>query len=95
MTQCTCLFCVLYIEAVPVSTPYCLPSLLATANQMGRFGEAPHGSRADLYRRKNGVHVYEHYTRQNHPMETRNKSCTIIIKVIQIIDSVYGLIYTA
>ena len=32
---------VLFIEAVPVSTSYCLPSLLATANQMSRFCEAP------------------------------------------------------
>ena len=49
---------VLFIEAVPVPTPYCLPSLLATANQMSRFGEAPHGS--GVYRRK--CRVYEQYT---------------------------------
>ena len=36
---------VLFIEAAPVSTPCCLPSLLATANQISRLGEAPHGSR--------------------------------------------------
>mgnify|MGYP000273004010 CR=1 FL=1 len=34
---------VLFTEAVPVSTPYCLPSLLATANQISQFGEVPHG----------------------------------------------------
>ena len=30
---------VLFIEEVPVSTPYCLPSLLATANQISRTGD--------------------------------------------------------
>jgi len=29
---------VLLIEAVPVATPYCLSSLLATYNQISRFG---------------------------------------------------------
>ena len=28
-----------------VSTPYCLPYLLATANQFSRTGESPHWSR--------------------------------------------------
>ena len=55
---------VLFIEAVRVSTPYCLPSLLATANQMSRFGGAPNGSR--VYRRTS--RVYEQYTPQGHPM---------------------------
>ena len=32
-----------FIEAVLVLTPYCL----ATANQMRRLGEAPHGSRVN------------------------------------------------
>ena len=36
---------VLFIEAVPVSTPHCLPSLLATSNQISLTGEAPHGGR--------------------------------------------------
>jgi len=44
---------VLFIEAVPVSTPYCLPSLLATANQISRTSEAPHGSRVYGKHRKN------------------------------------------
>jgi len=38
---------VLFIEAASVSTPYGLPSLLATFNQMSRFGEVPHGSYVD------------------------------------------------
>ena len=59
---------VLFIEAAPVSTPHCLPSLLATANQISRLGEATHGSR-----------VYGQYTRQDHPMGNTEKSCSIII----------------
>ena len=55
---------VLFIEAAPVLTPCCLPSLLATANQMSRLVEAPHGSR--VYRRNS--RVYGQYTRQDHPM---------------------------
>ena len=53
---------VLFIEAVPFSTPYCLPSLLVTANQISRTDEAPHGSC-----------VYEQYTRQDHPMGNTEK----------------------
>ena len=68
LTQCICLFStkqvVLFIEAAPVSTPYCLPSLLATSNQISRTGEASHGSH--VYGRES--RVYEQYTRQNHPM---------------------------
>ena len=45
---------VLFIEAAPVLTPCCLPSLLATANQMSRLVEAPHGSR--VYRRNSRVY---------------------------------------
>ena len=41
---------VLFIEAAPVSTPLCLSSLLATANQMSQTGEIQHESR-----------VYEQY----------------------------------
>ena len=41
---------VLFIEAAPVSTPCCLPSLLATVNQMSRLGEAQRVS--SVYRRK-------------------------------------------
>jgi len=45
--------------------PYCLSSLLATANQISRLGEAPHGSR--VYRRKS--RVCGQYTWQDYPME--------------------------
>ena len=41
---------VLFLKVAPVSTPYCLLSLLTTVNQISRLGEAPHGSR--VYRRK-------------------------------------------
>ena len=61
---------VLLIEAVPVSTPYCLPYVLNTSNQMSRFGEAQPGSR--VYRRK------EQYKRQDHPMGNTEKTCSII-----------------
>jgi len=44
--------------------PYCLPSLLATVNQISRTGEAPHGSR--VYARKS--RVCEQYSRQDDPM---------------------------
>ena len=43
-------------EAAPYSTPYCLPSLLATSNQISLTGEAPHGGR--VYGRKNMYIVY-------------------------------------
>ena len=46
-----------------------LPPLLATANQMRRLGEAPHGNR--VYGRK--IRVYEQYTRQDNPMESSDK----------------------
>ena len=36
---------VLLTDAVPVSTPYCLSSLLATSNQISRLGKATHESR--------------------------------------------------
>ena len=65
---------VLFIEAATVSTPFCLPPLLTTANQMSRFGMAPHESR--VYRRKS--RVYEQYTRQDHPMGNAEKYCSII-----------------
>ena len=58
------------MEASPFSTAYCLPSLLATANEISRTGEAPHGSR--VYGRKNSV--YGQYTRQDHPMGNTEKS---------------------
>ena len=35
---------VLLIDAVPVSTPYCLSSLLATSNQISGLGKATHES---------------------------------------------------
>ena len=49
--------------------PYCLPSLLATANQISRTGHAPHGS--CVYGRKS--RGYEQYTRQDHPMRNAEK----------------------
>jgi len=36
---------VLFIETAPVLTLYFFPSLLATANEMSQFGEAPYGNR--------------------------------------------------
>ena len=57
------------IKAVPVSTPYCLPFLLATANQMRPLGEALYKSR--VYRINNCV--YEHHKQQDHPMENIEK----------------------
>jgi len=44
----------LFIEAAPVSTPYCFPSRLATSNQISRSG---------VYVRKK--RVYEQYKRQD------------------------------
>ena len=61
---------ILFIEVVYVTKPYCLSSLLATANQMRRFGEAPHGSR--VCRRKS--RVYEQYI----PYEAKEN--TILMK---------------
>ena len=55
---------VLSIEAALVSTPYCLPPLLATANRISRTGEASHG--ICVYGRKS--RVYFSYTQQDHPM---------------------------
>ena len=59
----------LFIEAAPVSTPYYVPSLLATSNQISVSGEAPHGSR--VYVRKSRVN--EQYTRQDHTMGNTEK----------------------
>jgi len=61
---------VLLIEAAPVSTPYCVSSLLATANQISRLDETPQGSR--VYRRKS--REYGQYTRQDHPMGNTDKN---------------------
>ena len=47
---------VLFIEAVPVSTPYCLSPLLALANQISRTVEAPHGRR--VYGRNSRTTIY-------------------------------------
>ena len=52
----------------------CLPSLLATANQISRIGEAPHGSR--VYGRKSCV--YEQYTRQAHPIGNTEKNLAVL-----------------
>ena len=51
---------VLLIEAAPVSTSCCLPSLLATANQISRLGEP--------CIRKKRTRVCGQYTRQDHPV---------------------------
>ena len=70
-----CLFAtiqvVLFIDAVPFLTPYCLPLLLAKANQItcSRTGKAPYWSR--VYKRKS--RLYGQYTRQDHPMANTEK----------------------
>ena len=48
---------------MPVSTPCCLPFILAKANQMSRFGEVPHGS--CVYRRKSRVYEQYNYSMKN------------------------------